>query len=128
MVLTNPSPQQPQMITQVPAPPSGGNVESSTTNVMMVKSRVALTTRENNYDSQEGEPSYKDPPSTTPPNGPLTLEKMDYEPSICPPKGVLLWTTQNMSARATQHYIIVEDLSQAPCAMLALKVLHSCLL
>jgi hypothetical protein len=75
VVLTNPFPQQQQMITQVPAPPPNGNAESSTTNVMMVKSMVALTTREKNYDSQEGEPSSKDPPSTTPPNGPLTLEK-----------------------------------------------------
>lgn len=30
-----------------------------------------------------------------------------------------------MNARATQHYSIVEDLAQAPCAMSTLEVLQS---
>jgi hypothetical protein len=125
MVLTNPFPQQQQMITQVPAPPPGGNAESSSTNIMMVKSTVALSTRVKNYDSQEGEPSSKDPTSTIPPNGPLTLEKPTFKPAIHPPKGVLRWTTHNLNAQEAQHYSIVEDLSQAPCAMSALEVLQS---
>jgi hypothetical protein len=54
---------------------------------MMVKSMVELSTRVKNYDSQEGEPSSKDPPSTLPPNGPLTLEKPASKPAIHPPKG-----------------------------------------
>ena len=43
-----------------------------------------------------------------------------------PPKWVLRKTTHNPNARATQYYSIVEDLSQAPCAMSALEVLKSC--
>jgi hypothetical protein len=62
---------------------------------------------------------------TTPPNGPLTLEKPTFEPTIFPPKGVLRRTTHNLNARATQHYSIVEDLTQAPCAMSTLEVLQS---
>ena len=31
----------------------------------------------------------------------------------------------NLNARAAQHYSIIEDLAQAPCAMSALEVLQS---
>jgi hypothetical protein len=93
-------------------------------NILMVKS-VAISTRAKNYDSPEGDSLPKDPPSTTPPNGPLTLEKPTIEPALHPPKGVLRRTTHNPNARATQHYSIVEYLSQAPCAMSALEVLQS---
>jgi hypothetical protein len=86
------------MVTQVYAPPTEGNAESSTTKIMMVKSMVALSTRAKNYDSQEGATSYKDPPLTIPPNGPLTLEKPAFKPPIHPPKGVLLRTTHNLNA------------------------------
>lgn len=48
------------------------------------------------------------------------------EPVYRPPKGVLRKTTHNSSVRAAQHYSIVEDLTQAPCAMSALEVLQSC--
>ena len=42
-----------------------------------------------------------------------------------PPKGVLRRSSYNPNARAAQHYSIVEDLAQAPCAMSALEVLQS---
>jgi hypothetical protein len=84
---------------------------------MMVKSTVELNTRAKKYDSMEEEQSSKDPPPILPPNVPLMIEKLTYEPTIRPPKGVLRQTTHNLNARATQHYNIVEYLSQAPCAM-----------
>lgn len=45
---------------------------------------------------------------------------------IKPPKATLRKATQHPNARAAQHYSIVKDLAQAPCAMLALEVLQSC--
>ena len=75
------------MIAQTHTPSPEGNVESSTTNVLMVKSMVALNTRAKNYDSTEAEPSSKGPPPTSPPTGPLMLEKMTFEPTIFTPKG-----------------------------------------
>ena len=58
-------------------------------------------------------------------NGPLTLNKPTFDASSRPSKGVLRHTTHNLNAWDAQHYNIVEDLSQAPCAMLALEVLRS---
>jgi hypothetical protein len=43
------------MVAQVLAPPIGGNARSSTANIMMVKSMVALSTKMKNYDTPEGE-------------------------------------------------------------------------
>ena len=43
-----------------------------------------------------------------------------------PPKRVLSKSKHNPNVRAAQNYNIVEDLPQAPCAMLALEVLQSC--
>lgn len=48
------------------------------------------------------------------------------EPIYHPPKGVLHKMTHNPSTRAAQHYSIIEDLAQVPCAMFALEVLQSC--
>jgi hypothetical protein len=56
-------------------------------------------------------------------NGPLMLEKMTFKAPSHPSKEALRRTTHNLNARATQHYNIVEDLAQAPCAMSALEVL-----
>jgi hypothetical protein len=69
---------------------------------MMVKYMVELSSQENNYYSHEGDISSKDPPSTTPPNVPLTFEKPTFEPAIFLPKGVLRCTTHNVNAQATQ--------------------------
>jgi hypothetical protein len=82
---------------------------------------AAISTRAKNYDSLT-----KDPPSITPPNGPLTLEKPTIEPALRPPKGVLCRNTHNPNAWSSKHYSIVEDIFQAPCAMLEIEVLQSC--
>ena len=42
-----------------------------------------------------------------------------------PPKASIKRAMHNPNARATQNYSIVEDFSQAPCAMFALEVLQS---
>ena len=43
-----------------------------------------------------------------------------------PPKSTLRKVVFNPNARAAQFYNVVEDLSQAPCAMSTLEVLQSC--
>jgi hypothetical protein len=48
------------------------------------------------------------------------------ETMTCIPKGAFKKASHNPNARATQHYSVVEDLSQIPCAMSALEVLQSC--
>ena len=47
----------------------------------MVKS-MKLSTRTKNYDSKDGNPPSKDPPTPNPPNFPLTLEKPSIEPTF----------------------------------------------
>ena len=42
------------------------------------------------------------------------------------PKNVFKKTLHNPNSRAASNYSVVEDLSQAPCAMSALEVLQSC--
>jgi hypothetical protein len=49
-----------------------------------------------------------------------------FESILCPPKRTIRKSTFNPSSRAAQYYNIVEDLSQAPCAMSALEVLKHC--
>ena len=93
----------------------------------MMADTVDLATRTKNYDKQpEGEASaHADPPSLPQSNGPLTFEKTTFEAPSRPSKGTLR-RTHNLNARAAQHYSIVEDLAQAPCAMSTLEVLQSC--
>jgi hypothetical protein len=93
----------------------------------MVKS-VAISTTTNNYDFLEGDFLPKDTPTSTPPNGPLTLERPSIVPILHPPKGFLHRIMHNPNAWATQHYNIVEYLTQAPCAMSVLEVLQSYLM
>ena len=57
-------------------------------------------------------------------NGFLTLDKLGFDAPSFPSKRELWHTTHNLNAWATQHYNIVEDLAQAPCAMLALEVMQ----
>ena len=129
-VLTNPFPaQQQQLVAQVPAqqtahPPSGAT--SSSVHIMMADA-VDLATRAKNYEKQpEGESStHVDSPSQPQSHSPLTFEKPTFEAPSHPSKGTLR-RTHNLNARAAQHYSIVEDLAQAPCAMSALEVLQSC--
>ena len=93
----------------------------------MMADAVDLATRAKNYEKQpEGESStHVDPPSQPQSNSTLTFEKPSFEAPSLPSKGTLR-RTHNLNARAAQHYSIVEDLAQAPCAMSALEVLQSC--
>ena len=134
VVLTNPFPtHHQQMVAQVPAQqpatqsttaPSGAR--SSSVHIMMADA-VDLATRTKKYEKQpEGEPStHADSPSLPQSNGPLTFEKTTFEAPSRPSKGTLR-CTHNLSAWVAQHYSIVEDLAQAPCAMSSLEVLQSC--
>ena len=93
----------------------------------MVVNVVDLATRAKNYEKQpEGEASaHVESPLLPQSSGLLTFEKTTFKAPSCPSKGTLR-CTHNMNARAAQHYNIVEDLAQAPCAMSALEVLQSC--
>ena len=88
---------------------------------------IDLATQAKSYDKQpEGEQSaHADSPSQPQSNGPLTFEKPPFEAPSRPSKGTLR-CTHNLNARAAQHYSIIEDLAQAPCAMSTLEVLQSC--
>jgi len=88
---------------------------------------IDLATRAKSYEKQpKGEQSaHVDSPSPLQSNGPLTFKKPTFEAPSHPSKGTL-WCTHNLNAWAAQHYSIVEDLAQAPCAMSALEVLQSC--
>jgi hypothetical protein len=133
-VLTNPFLAQHQQLvahvsTQQPAPQSVATLSrdgSSSVHIMMVDV-IDLAMQAKNYEKQrEGEPfAHTDSPSLPQSNGPLTFEKTTFEAPSHPSKGTLR-CTHNLNTQAAQHYSIVEDLAQAPCAMFALEVLQSC--
>ena len=99
---------------------------------------VDLTTRSATYDtpikpnkskiangsSPDPLPSVVNPPSVSPPSGPLQIEKPYFDSILRPPKRTIQKSTFNPNSRADQKYNIVEDLAQAPCAMYALEVLQ----
>ena len=58
------------------------------------------------------------------PTGSLTIEQPTIDVVPRPPKGILSKSKHNPNVRETQNYRIVEDLAQAPCAMLSLEVLQ----
>ena len=93
----------------------------------MMADTVDLATQARSYEKQpEGESStHADSPSQPQSHSPLTFEKPTFKAPSRPSKGTLR-RTHNLNARAAQHYSIVEDLAQAPCAMSALEVLQSC--
>lgn len=131
----NPFPaQQQQMVAQFPAQqPTNPNAatpsraSSSSINILMADS-IDLTMQAKSYEKQpEGESFVlADYPPMPQSNGPLTIDKLTFEPPSCPSKGALQCTTHNLHVHSVQHYNIVEDLSQAPCAMSILEVLQSC--
>lgn len=92
----------------------------------MMEDVIDLEMRAKNYDKQpkEGPSAHADSPSLPQSNGPLTFKKTTFEAPSRPSKGTLR-CTHNLNARAAQHYSIVEDLAQAPCAMSTLEVLQS---
>jgi hypothetical protein len=97
------------------------------------KNEVAVATRAKDYSPSKEKvddipPSLvQPPPPTSPPNGPLHLERPGLDTVLHPPpKGIVRKSSFNPHARAAQNYSIVEDLAQAPSAMSALEVLQSC--
>jgi len=61
-----------------------------------------------------------------PPHGPFHIHKPVSNTILRPPKNTIHKAVFNPNAWATQHYNIVEDLAQAPCAMSTLEVLQNC--
>jgi hypothetical protein len=97
------------------------------------KNEVVVGTRAKAYSPSKEKfddsppPLVQPPPSTSPHNDPLHLECPNLDTVLCPPpKGVVLKSSFNPHARATQNYSIVEDLAYVPSAMLALEVFQSC--
>ena len=99
---------------------------SSSTTILMSGVVIGLSTRAKNYDKSEGHSTKNDTPSTSQPDITLTLEKPSFELPSHPLKVTVHQTMHNFNTQAAQHYNIVEDLSQAPCAMSSLEVLQSC--
>ena len=60
-----------------------------------------------------------------PPKIPLQIDQLKVV--LCIPKGVLKCSGHDPNSQATEHYSIVKDLGQTPCAMSALEVLQTCL-
>ena len=123
-VLTNPFPTPQQIVAQALALAFGGASSSSAT-ILMTGTVIGLSTRAKNYDPSEGCSTPDDIPSTSQPNLPLRIKKPTFELPSCPSKAIVRRTTHNFNARTAQHYSIIEDLAQAPCAMSALEVLQS---
>lgn len=123
-VLRNLFPAPQQMLDQVPCPPSGGASSSSTT-ILMDNALIGISTRANNYDQPKCSSTAKDTPLTYQPDSSLTFGKQAFEFPSHPSKVKLHRTMHNFNTQVAQHYNIVEDLAQAPCAMLALEVLQS---
>ena len=124
VVHPNPFPSPQQMFAQDHVPPSGGASSSSTT-ILMTDTIIGLSMRAKNYEKSEGHPTKNDTPSTSQPDLSPTLEKPTFELPSHPSKEIVHQTMHNFNTWATQHYTIVEDLSQAPCAMSTLEVLQS---
>ena len=81
----------------------------------MVRSQTLLQTKSKSYEREDLEKGK----STSETSNPLMIEK-PAEPMTKISKGVFKKTLHNLNARAASNYSVVEDLSQTPCAMLAL--------
>jgi hypothetical protein len=142
-VLTHPFPQQQSLVAQTPTPGGSSNQphdEASKSTHIYMFNWINLTTRTTTYDTPikpdkpkttnsslpDPLPSSISPPSTSPPSGPLQIEKPLFDSILRPHKNTIRKSTFNPSLRAAQNYNIVEDLAQAPCAMSTLEVLQDC--
>jgi hypothetical protein len=126
IVLTNPFPHG-KNLTQASSstdggsqgpPPSSSNPSSM--NAYMMKGDAHIETREHDYEIPNTSDKGKE--AENPPL-PLHIEKTLGETMTHIPKGVFKKSSHNPNARAAQHYSVVEDLSQTPCAMSSLEVL-----
>ena len=124
-VPTNPFPAPQKMVSQVPSPLSGASSSSSNT-ILMVDMVFGISKRAKNYVQLEGSSATKATPSTSQPDRSLTLDIPTIELPSCTSKVTSHQTRHNFKTQATQHYSIVQDLIQAPCAMSSLEVLQSC--
>ena len=80
-----------------------------------------IQTRNKNYESEDQEKGNSTVETLTP----LTIDK-PAEPMPMILKGVFKKTFHNPNARVASNYYVFDDLTQTPCAMLALEVLQSC--
>ena len=112
------------MVAQATAPPSSGASSLSST-ILMTDVVIGLSMQAKNYDQSDGRSTTNETPSTSQSDCPLTLEKPTFELPSSPSKATVHQTTHNINTQASQHYSIVEDLAQSPCAMSTLEVLQS---
>jgi hypothetical protein len=134
VILSQPFPSQKQAQLVIDGQPS----PSTTSYVLMctgnsTKNDVAITTQAKDYSPSKEKVVnlppllVQPPPSTSPPNGPLHLKRLNPDTVLLPPlKGVVQKSAFNPHAHASQNYSIVEDLVQEPSVMSALEVLQSC--
>jgi hypothetical protein len=126
-VLTNPF-QHGQNLTQASPSTEGGSQGPSpslnnpaSTNVYMMKGDAFISTRAHDYSKPS---TFEKGKEAKLPSLPLQIEKTLGKTMTCIPKGAFKKYSHNPNARATQNYLVVEDLSQTPCAMSALEVLQ----
>jgi hypothetical protein len=129
-VLTQPFSQQQSLVAQTPTPGGNSNQphdEASTSSHIYMFNRVNLTTHSVAYDMPvkpdktkiangsaiDPLPSTVNPPSVSPPSGPLQIEKPYFESILHPPKSTIHKSTFNPNSRVAQNYNIIEDLAQA---------------
>jgi hypothetical protein len=142
-VLTQPFPQQQYLVSQTSMLGGSSNQphdEASKSAHIYMFNGVNLTTRSATYNMPvkpdkpkiangpppDPLPSSVNPPSVSPPSGPLQIEKPSFDSILRPPKSTIQKSTFNPNSWADQNYNIVEDLAQALCAMSALEVLQHC--
>ena len=130
-VLTDPFPSQQQLIDHMS---NQGHSSSSEEIRMMSSDTIHLQTLSQNYDKpmnkNEDHPSSGKAPSTSSLESsftvPLSIEKPTLDMILRPPKSTLRKAIFNPNSRVAQFDNVVEDLTQAPCAMYTLQVLQSC--
>ena len=94
---------------------------------------IHLQTQIQNYDKpidkREDQSSSRKVPSTSSLESsstvPLSIENPTLDMILHPPKSTLWKAVFNPNARVAQFYNVVEDITQAPCAMSTLEVLQS---
>ena len=104
-----------------------------TTHVLMMHRNTAgLTNITNTYNScadkqtNGGNIEKSSTSDSTPPRGPLKIEKPTLDAVLCPPKSMIQKETFNPNSQNAQNNNNIEYLAQEPCAMPTLKVLKKC--
>ena len=89
----------------------------------MLKGEAHIATRGHDYKTPSIVEKGKEAEN---PSIPLHIERTVGETMTHILKWAFKKDSHNLNARATQNHDVVEDLSQNPCAMSSLEVLHSC--